>query len=621
MLNCEMIARANTILETMYEEFRALPLPLFGGDMLRDQDPRGSRVAAATIRHRFLKSFSKPDPTTVKQLTKACYQGWIDFEDDLKGFSFQRADAKSKGIVYRARALLHSWLSDFDFNVSRMDPEFTPGETFTSQQGYVSIYQKLRRKDAWTVTHDAADDFIRLCYNNLSLKRCAKKHMVPLSREDSRRLFKAAQGRPHKGFAIFRARMYGEVLTLVHGSRASSVEKNATKRRFINVEPLGNVILQRGVAMCFREVLAQVGNDLETGQTVHRARIRGKVATVDFSNASDGTLLEAVRLMFPGSVTRTLCRYRSPMVLIEGVYHVPVKLSSMGCGFTFETMSLLLLAIARVLDPGATVYGDDVIVNNEVAHDFCAAAQAIGYKVNHEKTFIDAPFRESCGGFFMDGFGDICCYDIHYCESVMDVIIATNKFYRMWKVNPFHDCADLCRKAYEALLALVPPCYLGPVVDELLDTYAVCEDYRVRHMRDTAARSLWSTVMRRIGEILPGLSYNKQDVCFILVPRMVLKDASRRTRVLPDSTFRYASYLYAGKIAPDSIRGTEEEIFNLFAVLPGGLTIAVSALKTALSEEKDRLEVWLQSRSIFNSAPVSRDPHGGLPCTPTPETA
>lgn len=237
-----MIAQANTILETFYEEFSTLPLPRFGGDMLRDHDPRGYVVAAATIRHRFLKSFSKPDPSVKKQLTKLCNEGWIEFEQELGKFNFYAHSADSRGVVYRARELLHSWLADFKVSLTAM-PEFTPGETFTSQQGYVSIYQKLRRKDAWTVTPDAADDFIRLCYNTTSLKRAAKRHMVPLTRSAKRKLNAAApKGQSNVGFSVFRARMYGEVLTLVHGSRGSSVDKTRDKRRFINVEPLGNVI-------------------------------------------------------------------------------------------------------------------------------------------------------------------------------------------------------------------------------------------------------------------------------------------------------------------------------------------------------------------------------------------
>lgn len=577
MSSNDIVAQANTVLRGLYESCNRDRRYVFGGDMLRGDD---SDVIATTICHRILKKFQEPATHVEARLRKECAQAWIDYEALLKTHRFYSQPSSARSVIYRARILLHRWFRNW--NPSDV-VEFTPGETFCSANGYTSVFQKLSRKKHWCVTPDAADDFIDLCYRTLMLKRCAKKLMHPLTRDQARRIYEVYKNDPRgAGYAIFHHRMVWEVLTFVQGSRSSSVYKDNEKRRFINVEALGNMILQRADAHAVRSVLATVGNSLDDGQLRHRRLISATdVATVDFSNASDSVLREIVRFMFPSNVFKTLDRHRSPYVLIDGVYYEPVKMSSMGNGYTFELMSSLLLAVARVLDSNASVYGDDVIVKNQSAHAFVQAAQAIGFKVNQSKTFIDSRFRESCGAFYLDGHGYVTCYDIHWCRTHADVITSCNKLDRIIRDNP-GILPDYFKDAHIALLSLLPNYYRGPrVIMGMGDfpPYAVDDAYRRKHMRDAKARAFHQLMCGKLGSSIRDLQYNIKDVAYIRVPTYVPKLATPTRVDLSDSTAKYASYLYSGMRAPDVRRNAGTWTLKSYVVLPTGLTLAVADLR------------------------------------------
>lgn len=580
------VAKANEILGAFYGQLQHRSLPAFGSDMLLSDDSRNSTIVGATIAHRFISKFQKPNASTRSLLTRECYRDWVDFDEGLGLYDFNSQSSRSRGQLYRARALIHEWVGKFKIPLSGVDIEFTPGETFVSSQGYVSVYQKLKHKKNWTVTYDAADDFIRLCYNTLSLRRCAKKHMAHLSRHEYTNLYREHSASNCVGLAVFAARMYAEVLTLVHGSRGSTVDKNNSKRRFINVEPLGNVILQRIVALQIRHILKGVGNDLEIGQAVHQVRIaQSDVATIDFSNASDSVVLAVCKLLLPASLFTYLDRYRSPMVLVDGCYFMPNKLSSMGNGFTFEVMTLLLLAVARTLDDTSTVYGDDVIISNAFADEFVEVAQAMCFKVNKQKTFIKSPFRESCGSFYLDGYGYITCFDIHYCETPQDVIINTNKFWLMARKD--HCLKEFCVAVYEALVSCVPPCCLGPTEGasrDNLSSYAYSSSYRRARMRSTSDVKLWKNVQEVVAQYASEHHYNVRDVVLTYVPRLQPDLGSPSSSQLMDQGAKYASYLYGGRVSDDVIRNSGKWVYNLHLLLPSGLLVPFKSCNQRYSE-------------------------------------
>ena len=543
----------NTIMENLYGCIDSEINRSFGSSMLcRERHA----IPVITTAYRILKKFERPSPGKKNSLEKECFRQWIEHEESLATFSFADIPNAQKSVLYRAREILHSWFADF--KPSKTLIEFTPGETFFSMKGKVSVYQKLSNRECWTVTHDAVDDFVRLCYNNLMLKRCAKALMPRLTPKQRTDLWKAHKSANHVGYACFSFMMKNFVITVVHGSRASTVDKNNTERRFINVEPLGNMLLQRQVAGSIRNILKREGNDLEMGQLIHRARIAlRQISTIDFSKASDSVILDAVVHLFPNAITKYLVRYRSPMCLVGTDYYVPHKLSSMGCGFTFEVMSAMLCAIGRVFDPTCTVYGDDVIINTAHAEAYIAATDAIGFKTNMKKTFVNSPFRESCGAFYHDAYGYITCYDFHWNESINDVIITTNKLYLMLQSSTAGLLPACFGEAYEALLRITPTLYRAYThyLSEPDSGFVQDINARRKHMQSAESRS----VRRRNQCVLDWLAnrFQVSQTDFLLVkkPKFVSKLATPNNAVLKTPA-AYAACLHAGRRFQDVIRNS-----------------------------------------------------------------
>jgi len=105
---------------------------------------------------------------------------------------------------------------------------------------------------------------------------------------------------------------------------------------------------------------------------------------------------------------------RSTRTLIDGKWVVLEKFSSMGNGYTFELETVIFSAIANVvsrlcgydgrLGKDVYVFGDDIIVKDDVASSVVAVLEFLGFSLNREKSFWGkVPFRESCGGDFFEG--------------------------------------------------------------------------------------------------------------------------------------------------------------------------------------------------------------------------
>jgi hypothetical protein len=101
---------------------------------------------------------------------------------------------------------------------------------------------------------------------------------------------------------------------------------------------------------------------------------------------------------------------RSKYTEIDGKWVKLEKFSSMGNGFTFELETAVFATLARTIvrlnggDPDKVkCYGDDLIAPAEYSKDILSALAYFGFTPNTRKTFVEGPFRESCGGDFWLG--------------------------------------------------------------------------------------------------------------------------------------------------------------------------------------------------------------------------
>nr|WEU70937.1 MAG: RNA-dependent RNA polymerase [Hangzhou fiers-like virus 4] len=226
-------------------------------------------------------------------------------------------------------------------------------------------------------------------------------------------------------------------LTVDH-ERFLTVRKDAFKDRGICVGPSVNVYFQLGVGSFIRRKrLDRVGIVLEEAQDVHKrvaceASLSGAHATVDCSSASDLNASQMIRFLCDDDwwlllnalrTTHTQMRWGSDLGIPRPAakvgrpggqvfWHVQ-KFSAMGNGYTFELETCVFLAaglaacrlagIPAEYGREVLVYGDDIIVPTGAAKALMHILDLLGHIPNESKTFVDGPFRESCGGDFFHG--------------------------------------------------------------------------------------------------------------------------------------------------------------------------------------------------------------------------
>jgi hypothetical protein len=226
----------------------------------------------------------------------------------------------------------------------------------------------------------------------------------------------------------------GGELSFVRGNRFATVPKTALIDRSIAVEPSINVYYQLGYGQSLRKRLrSATGWDLGRAQDIHRQvakenSVLREFATLDLSNASDTVSTQLVRLLLPSRWFRALDSVRSKMTYIPEGYGVTPgwrkleKFSSMGNGFTFELETIIFAAIATAylrscgkegkIGSDLFVYGDDIILPDDIAPGFESVLRFFGFSLNKEKSYWGpVPFRESCGADYHTGF-DVRPYSI-----------------------------------------------------------------------------------------------------------------------------------------------------------------------------------------------------------------
>lgn len=211
----------------------------------------------------------------------------------------------------------------------------------------------------------------------------------------------------------------GSQVEYVRGNRHSLAPKNAKTDRNIAIEPSVNIFYQLALGNVLRQRLKwSTGIDLRHAAFHHRrvacsASILRDVATIDLRNASDTLSYALVRRLMPSRWFRRLCELRSSYTFIDGQWVKLEKFSSMGNGYTFELETLVFLALCCAAcemqglpcqpKVDVSVFGDDILVPTAAAKGVVAALAFCGLETNVQKTFIDGPFRESCGADFYDG--------------------------------------------------------------------------------------------------------------------------------------------------------------------------------------------------------------------------
>jgi hypothetical protein len=197
-------------------------------------------------------------------------------------------------------------------------------------------------------------------------------------------------------------------------ARICLVPKDSRGPRIISCEPSAFMFIQQGLMRKLYNVIESHpltrGFVNFTNQAVNREIARsssktGEFATIDLSDASDRVSLELVRSLFPPNWVQAFeaCRSKSTK-LPNGDVVVFNKFAPMGSSWCFPVDALVCWAIASASTHLAQnpsdiyVYGDDIAVSAVNCTVVISALEAVGLKVNSDKSYCFGPFRESCGG-------------------------------------------------------------------------------------------------------------------------------------------------------------------------------------------------------------------------------
>lgn len=206
-------------------------------------------------------------------------------------------------------------------------------------------------------------------------------------------------------------------------SEVMFVPKDSRGPRTIVREPYSNLRIQMGFHDWLKEGLEQASlgrvnfQDQQVNRDLAReSSITKRWATLDLSSASDRVSARICSHVFMNSpaIRYMVARRTKKTRLPNGKFLTLNKLSGMGSGLTFPIMSLLItLTISRAITntgiPYAQakklvyVYGDDIVVPTKYMKVAVESLERIQLKVGSDKSYAKGPFRESCGGDFLNG--------------------------------------------------------------------------------------------------------------------------------------------------------------------------------------------------------------------------
>lgn len=231
---------------------------------------------------------------------------------------------------------------------------------------------------------------------------------------------------------------------IVLGSKLSTVPKNEDTMRTIAIEPSGNMCMQLAAGTYLEGTLRHIGLDIKKQQPLNKALARlgsfdGSLATLDLSSASDHISPDLVRALFPREWYDLLMEIRSPTIRVNGEFIEQNMMSTMGNGFTFPLMTLIIVSLIyankRISHSGPSlfinwsdtaVYGDDIIIPVKEYLSVVDVLQRAGFVVNKDKSYGSGPFRESCGGDYWDGV-DITPFYVQSLATDSEIYVAINQ--------------------------------------------------------------------------------------------------------------------------------------------------------------------------------------------------
>lgn len=252
----------------------------------------------------------------------------------------------------------------------------------------------------------------------------------------------------------------------VEGNVLAFVPKQRDTSRTICIEPTLNMYAQLGLASLMEKQLRWYFRiDLatqweENRELAKRGSVDGSFGTIDLSSASDSMGLRMLKEVLPSNIFEVLTLLRSPKSSLPNGEQVELNMvSTMGNGFTFPLQTALFASVVsaaydlhhlplhetltvkgkngvkrrKVGRKNFGVFGDDICVDRKVYTTVCRILELLGFKVNAEKSFVEGPFRESCGGDYFSGHPVRGVY-IKSLRTPQDLVVVLNRLHE-WSAD------------------------------------------------------------------------------------------------------------------------------------------------------------------------------------------
>lgn len=367
-------------------------------------------------------NFGKKLDYVDESFNETAFRGWLSIEEKLGSLVLHESDVSSIKLILKTCMP--------PFSVDDLRPKFGPGAV--CERGVKGRIGKLR-----SFRYDPLIDRF-LFHGHIGMYGMGEDHGLT-SRQ-----------------VIPDPSMWSPDRTCISGriARLMFVPKNLKVSRSICMEPSTLMFFQQGI---MREMLRLIKHsryryfiDILDQQRNRDLSLFGsytsEIDTIDLSAASDSLSLDLVKAVFPPSWQIPMRATRSHSAYLPNGETLPLKkFAPMGSALCFPTQCIIFATVCiyaaclhtydvshtqldffdwltpdvirSVTDAFASapssyvkgyqplaVYGDDICVDRRLTPYVESILDRLGFTVNKEKSFTGSQsFRESCGGFYLDG--------------------------------------------------------------------------------------------------------------------------------------------------------------------------------------------------------------------------
>jgi hypothetical protein len=253
-------------------------------------------------------------------------------------------------------------------------------------------------------------------------------------------------------------------------------------------------------------------------------------ATIDFSRASDYISKSLILDIFPSDISREIEAVWPLHYEYNGIRPM-YSFSTMGNAITWDLMNILFICIGiysidtycslarctkaarRVYLETLSVFGDDVILHNDIAEFFIDICQRLGLKVNVDKSYYtDIHYRESCGEEYFSGFNISAKYWPRH-----DIVIPVDREGNIHALDSFNDRVDQYTGEHldwlSSIVSLERRLYEYPTCRNFLCdiVFAVCPQFTTSLCGDDSTVDLWYPFEITHTVSIPGTQHTREE--------------------------------------------------------------------------------------------------------------